>query len=179
MLDIDGKIPLACCLSWAGSITVYVPICQNKQNAGILSAEVPRKFCWWYSRQEACPRVMRKWVVWPWKLRGCPENFINQGIFRPREKEVVHKRFVCISAVFDPLSLYSFLHFGYLKEKKRNRLYVVSSISFQIFLYRHLKLSYTLENSVCYCYTSYKMTDQFLGFQVQMNSYSRNWNTPY
>ena len=30
-----------------------------------------------------------------------------------------------------------------------------------------------------YCYTSYEMTDQFLWFQVQMNSYSSNWNTPY
>ena len=29
------------------------------------------------------------------------------------------------------------------------------------FLYRHLKLSLTLENSLCYCYTSYEMTDQF------------------
>ena len=36
-----------------------------------------------------------------------------------------------------------------------------------------------LENSVCYCYTSYEMTDQFLWFQVQMNSYGSNWNTPY
>ena len=33
--------------------------------------------------------------------------------------------------------------------------YVVSSIRFQTFFYRHLKLSQTLENSVCYCYTSY------------------------
>ena len=40
--------------------------------------------------------------------------------------------------------------------------YVVPSISFQTFLDRHLKLSYTLENSVCYCYTSYEMTDKFL-----------------
>ena len=56
---------------------------------------------------------------------------------------------------------------------------MVPSISFQIFLYMHLKLSETLENSVCYCYTSYEMTDQFLGFQLQMNSYSSNWNTPY
>ena len=40
-------------------------------------------------------------------------------------------------------------------------------------MYRHLKLSKTLENSVCYCYTSYEMTDQFLWFQVQMNSYSK------
>ena len=38
---------------------------------------------------------------------------------------------------------------------------VVPSISFQTILYRHLKLSKTLENSVCYCYTSYEMTDQF------------------
>ena len=33
-------------------------------------------------------------------------------------------------------------------------------------------------NSVCYCYTYYEMTDQFLLFQVQINSYSSNWNTP-
>ena len=25
----------------------------------------------------------------------------------------------------------------------------------------------------------YEMTDQFLWFQVQINSYSSNWNTPY
>ena len=31
-----------------------------------------------------------------------------------------------------------------------------------IFSYGHLELSLTLENSVCYCYTSYEMTDQFL-----------------
>ena len=36
-----------------------------------------------------------------------------------------------------------------------------------------------IENSVFYCYTSYEMADQFLWFQVQMNSYSSNWNTPY
>ena len=58
-------------------------------------------------------------------------------------------------------------------------IHVVNSISFQTFLYRHLKLSYTLENSVSYCLTSCEMTDQVLGFQLQMNSYSSNWNTPY
>ena len=47
------------------------------------------------------------------------------------------------------------------------------------FLYRHLILSYTHENSVCYCYTSHEMTDQFLWVRVQMNSYSSNWNNPY
>ena len=30
-----------------------------------------------------------------------------------------------------------------------------------LFLYRHLKLLLTLENSVCYCYTCYEMTDHF------------------
>ena len=35
------------------------------------------------------------------------------------------------------------------------------------FFNRHLKLSLTLENSVRYCYTSYKMTDQFLLFQLK------------
>ena len=30
-----------------------------------------------------------------------------------------------------------------------------------IFRMGHLKLSQPLENSVCYCYKSYKMTDQF------------------
>ena len=54
---------------------------------------------------------------------------------------------------------------------------VVPSIGFQTFLYRHLKLSKTLENSVCYCNTSYEMTEQFLKSKVQMNSYSRNCNT--
>ena len=58
-------------------------------------------------------------------------------------------------------------------------LYVVPSISFQTILYRHLKLLWTPENSLCYCYASYEMTDQFLWFQIQMNSYSSNWNTPY
>ena len=42
--------------------------------------------------------------------------------------------------------------------------YVVPSISFQIFLNKHLKLSETLNNSVCYCYSSYEMTHQFLWF---------------
>ena len=35
---------------------------------------------------------------------------------------------------------------------------MVPSVNFQTFLYRHLKLSKTLENSLCYCYTSYEMT---------------------
>ena len=34
------------------------------------------------------------------------------------------------------------------------------SISFQTFLYWHLKYLLILENSVCYCYTSYEMTGQ-------------------
>ena len=42
--------------------------------------------------------------------------------------------------------------------------YMAHSIRFQNFLYRHLKLK--LENSLCYCDTSYEMTDQFLLFQV-------------
>ena len=64
--------------------------------------------------------------------------------------------------------------------KQHNYLkYVVNSISFQTIIYRHLELSKTLENSVCYCYTSYEMTDQFLWFLIQMNNYSSNWNTPY
>ena len=40
------------------------------------------------------------------------------------------------------------------------------SISFQSFLYRHFKLSLTLENSVCYCYTSYEMIDQCSSSQL-------------
>ena len=50
--------------------------------------------------------------------------------------------------------------------------YEVPSISLQTFFYRRLNLSETLENSVCYWYTSYEMTDQFLWFHVQMNSYA-------
>ena len=58
-------------------------------------------------------------------------------------------------------------------------IYVVHLIGLQTFLYWHLKLLLPLENSVCYCYTSYEMTDQFWWFQIQMNSYSSIWNTPY
>ena len=49
--------------------------------------------------------------------------------------------------------------------------YLVHSIRFQTFFIQAFK------NSLCYCYTSYEMTDQFLWFQVQMNSYRSNWNT--
>ena len=58
-------------------------------------------------------------------------------------------------------------------------IYVWHSKHFQSFLFRHLELSWTLENSVGYCYTSYEMSDQLLWFQVQSNSYSSYWNTPY
>ena len=51
--------------------------------------------------------------------------------------------------------IYNFNSLGFMA-------YVVLSISFKTFLYRHFKLSETLENSVCYSYTSYEMTDQFL-----------------
>ena len=53
--------------------------------------------------------------------------------------------------------------------------YVVYSISFRTFFGQAFKIVETLENSVCYCYTSYKMTDQFLWFQVQMNSPTKAW----
>ena len=37
----------------------------------------------------------------------------------------------------------------------------------RLFSYGHLKFSKTLDNSVCDCYTSYGMTDQFLWFHLQ------------
>ena len=49
-----------------------------------------------------------------------------------------------------------------LKNIEHHHSYVVRSISFQTFLYRHLKLSKILKDSVCYCYTSQEMTDTFL-----------------
>ena len=52
-------------------------------------------------------------------------------------------------------------------------------VSFQTFFIWAFKIDVTLENSVCYCYTSYEMTGQFLWLQVRMNSFSRNWNTPF
>ena len=73
----------------------------------------------------------------------------------------------------------TYLRICMLGENTYLHIYVVSSISFQAFLYRHLKLLLTLENSVCYyCYTSYERTDQFLWFQIQMNCYCSNWNPP-
>ena len=38
-------------------------------------------------------------------------------------------------------------------------MYVMPSINYRTFLYRHLKLSWTIENSGCYCYTTYEMID--------------------
>ena len=49
-------------------------------------------------------------------------------------------------------------HMGYI--------YEVNTISFQTFFVWYFKFSKTLENSQCYCYTSYEMTDQILWFQV-------------
>ena len=55
------------------------------------------------------------------------------------------------------------------KSNETSLIYEVNSTSFQTFLYRHFKLSKTLVNSVCYCYTCDEMTDKFLWFQVQMH----------
>ena len=49
------------------------------------------------------------------------------------------------------------------------------TISFQTFFVWAFKIVV----DTCYCYISYEMTGQVLWFQVQMNSYSTNWNTPY
>ena len=46
---------------------------------------------------------------------------------------------------------------------------MVPSISFQSFLYRHLKLSSNFENSVRYCYTSYEMT-KFYDFSFKLTA---------
>ena len=43
-------------------------------------------------------------------------------------------------------------------------IYVVPSVSFQIFFVQAFKIVLDFENSVSYCYTSYEMTDQFLRF---------------
>ena len=74
----------------------------------------------------------------------------------------------------------NFLHIQHISSEMKNwetasiyiyiYIYVVPPISFLTFLYWHLKLSYTLENSISYCYSSYEMTDQFLWFRLQMNS---------
>ena len=53
--------------------------------------------------------------------------------------------------------------------------YVVRSITFQNFLVQALKIVVDSWKFNMY----YEMTDQFLWFQSQMNSYSRNWNKPY
>ena len=55
-------------------------------------------------------------------------------------------------------------------------IYVVPSICFQTFLYKPLKLASTFKNSVCYCYTSCEMTDQF---QIQNEQLQVQLDTPY
>ena len=44
---------------------------------------MPRKLREWRARQEACPRATRWWAMWPWGLRGRPENYITLGRFLP------------------------------------------------------------------------------------------------
>ena len=53
-------------------------------------------------------------------------------------------------------------------------IYMMPSICFHTFFVQAFKMSEILDNSLCYYYTAYKMTDQYLWFQVQMNSYSSN-----
>ena len=51
------------------------------------------------------------------------------------------------------------------------------SIGFQTFFVQAFKI--VVDSSKCYCDTSYETIDEFLCFQLQINSYSSNWNTPY
>ena len=61
----------------------------------------------------------------------------------------------------ETMILIKFLYKTQWKRKGYKDIYVVHSIRFQTYLCRHLKLSLTHEISVCYCYTSYEMTDHF------------------
>ena len=85
------------------------------------------------------------------------------------------------SRVFDTnwISLICFIFYEAHLQEQIIYIYTrcIRSVS-RLFSCGQLKLSLTLKNSICYCYTTYEMTDQFLWFQVQMNSYSSNWNTP-
>ena len=63
------------------------------------------------------------------------------------------------------LYIYIYIYFiNIFNSIQSNKIYIRSAFNRlpEFFLYRHLKLSLSLENSVCYCYTSYEITDQFL-----------------
>ena len=94
-------------------------------------------------------------------------------------KEFDHKQLISSQHQYWPVAFEYKISNDIYKSTPEKCFYVGYSISFQTFLYRNLILLQTLENSLCYCYISYDKTDQFLRFQVQMNNYSSNWNTPY
>ena len=76
-------------------------------------------------------------------------------------------------------AIYSFCYGLIVPQMFFHKNYDVISIGFQTFFVRAFKIVVDSWKFTMFCYTSYEMTDQFLWFQVQMNNYSSNWNTPY
>ena len=62
-----------------------------------------------------------------------------------------------------------------LSSERNFTLYKRSAFNkFPDFFVEAFKIVVDSGKSVCYCYTSREVTDQFVRFQVQMNSYSSN-----
>ena len=81
--------------------------------------------------------------------------------------------------VISSIALFSFTFLS-VDQQNKDKNYIRDVFNkFPDFFIQAFKIVVDSENSICYCYTSYEMTDQFLWFHVQMNSYSSNWNTPY
>ena len=78
-----------------------------------------------------------------------------------------------INSIYD-IYIYIYIIYIYIYIYIFIYIYEVRTISFQTFFVWAFKIFVDSWNSLCDCYTSYEMTDQ-----VQMNSYSTNWNTPY
>ena len=81
---------------------------------------------------------------------------------------------LCFSSVTNPIyfliTAYLLRYFSLIGSDIYIYIYIRGAFNkFPDFFLQEFKI-----DSVCYCYTSYETTDQFLWFQLQMNSYSSN-----
>ena len=89
-----------------------------------------------HARQEACPRVVYRWKLWPRRLRGYPENYINQEIImKQKGREVSQKTASSRSCVCNsptlPYSIHTYISSN--KEKQEKKLITFFTLAFLLF----------------------------------------------
>ena len=118
-----------CCVSCVGGITEYGPISEIKQLACISSAEVPRKLCGWYARQDYVN--VRKIILTSEYFDPADEVEIQRGF---SEKPCCHTGVLLILVISNSFSLYP--PHTYISANKRKRKKAEC-----IFIHQHFSLS--------------------------------------